>query len=444
MWFDYGVTATNQAMARLFVVPPSLGVEYRVLNGYVYVSANSVTDDKTLARRAELFTRRGGRYYRHWAELYERWVEKVERTNRELEALVVPELPEFEDEAVVAEARGTGSSHELLVAYDGLLERLDRIFQYHFELLNLGYAAYLVFYELCREAFPDITDQTVARMVSGIELLVLRPDDELKRLARLALELGVAGAVAEASDEEALRTALSDIEPGGARWLADFDATKNAWFYFSYGTGVYHHHRSWIDDTGLPIAAIGDYVQRLEGGEDISRPYAAVLAERERITAEHRALLAEEMRRLFDERLSLARTVFPFIEDHQVHIEHRFFTIFWNKAREFGALMARHGFLAEQEDVFYLRHGEVREALEELRLQWSSGGAGAPRGPGHWPPIVERRRSIHRRCGSGCRHRSSVGHPRRSPIRSRSCSGGSPTSACRSGSRPWRASTIAR
>ena len=86
-------------------------------------------------------------------------------------------MPEFEDEAVVAEARGTGSSHELLVAYDGLLERLDRIIQYHFELLNLGYAAYLVFYELCRGAFPDITDQTVARMVSGIELLVLRPDE---------------------------------------------------------------------------------------------------------------------------------------------------------------------------------------------------------------------------------------------------------------------------
>ena len=48
-------------------------------------------------------------------------------------------------------------------------------------------------------------------MVSGIDLLVLRPDEELKRLARLALELGVAGAVAAATDEEALRTALSEI-----------------------------------------------------------------------------------------------------------------------------------------------------------------------------------------------------------------------------------------
>ena len=57
----------------------------------------------------------------------------MEETTRELETLVVSELPELEDEAVVTEARGVGSSHELLVAYDGLLEGLDRMWQYHFE-----------------------------------------------------------------------------------------------------------------------------------------------------------------------------------------------------------------------------------------------------------------------------------------------------------------------
>ena len=43
-----GVLALNQASSRLFVVPPSLGVESRVINGYVYVAANSVTDEAAL------------------------------------------------------------------------------------------------------------------------------------------------------------------------------------------------------------------------------------------------------------------------------------------------------------------------------------------------------------------------------------------------------------
>ncbi len=394
VFFDYADAALNQANSRLFAVPPSLGIEARVLNGYVYISANSVTDEAALARRAELFMRRGGYYFEHWDELYARWLEKVEQTIRDLAELAVPDLPEFEDEAVVIEGRGLGSSHALLHAYDRLLEGFDRICQYHFEFQNLAHAAYLVFYELCRQAFPGIPDQSVARMVSGIDSVILRPDDELRRLARLALELGVGERVRVATTEDELRAALAGSE-AGATWLADFEETKDPWFCFSYGNGLYHHHRSWIDNPTLPIATIASYVERLEAGEDISRPHAAIAAERERITGEYRALLPEELRQAFDEQLALARTVFPHVESHGFYIDHWYHTLFWNKVREFGALLAKHDFLVDGEDVFFLRHDEVRSALEELRLDWSTGGAGQARGPLYWPPIVRQRKAIY-------------------------------------------------
>ena len=198
--FEYAVVAMNQASSRLFVDPRSLGVECRLLNGYVYLSANPVTDEATLERRAELFAGRAGHYYEHWDELYEGWLEKVEAATTELAGLEVPEMPEVEDESIVTDGRGLGSSHALLHAYDRLLEGVDRIFQYHFEFLGLGYGAYLAFYERCRERFPDISDQTIAKMVSAIDVLVLRPDDELRRLARLAVELGVSRQVASADE----------------------------------------------------------------------------------------------------------------------------------------------------------------------------------------------------------------------------------------------------
>ena len=392
--FEWAVVALNQTNARLFAFPSSLGVECRILNGYVYVTANSVRDETALARRGELFTERGGYYYEHWDELYDRWVEKVEAATAELVALEVPELSELEDEKVVTEGRGVGSSYLLLRAYDHLLEGYDRIFQYHFELLNLGYGAYFLFYELCRDLFPGIDDKTLAKMVAGIDVLVLRPDEELKRLAGFALGLGIGDLVKRAASEAELRTTLSGGE-AGELWLTDYEQTKDPWFYFSCGTGAfYHHHRSWIDDPTLPIAAIGSYIERLEAGEDISRPTAAILAERERITAGHRELLPEDQREAFDRSLELARTVFPYVENHAFYIDHRYLTIFWNKVREFGALLARHRFLADAEDIFLLRHDEVRSALEDLRLWWSS-GAGAACGPSHWPPLVEGRKSIY-------------------------------------------------
>jgi pyruvate,water dikinase len=393
--FDQAVAALNHVSSRLFVVPGSRGVEYRILLGYAYVSPSSVTDEAELALRADLFSRRGGYYYEHWDELYDRWVQKVEAATRELQELDVPDLPEIEDESVVTEGTGLGTGYALLRAYDQVLEGIDRILEYHFEFLNLGYAAYLVFYELCGEALPEITEQTIAKMVSGIDVLVLRPDAELRRLARAAVDLGVADDVAVARDEDELVRRIGGSE-AGRRWLEDFEATKDPWFYFSYGSCVfYHHHRSWIDDTTLPIRTIASYIRLLAAGEDIDRSRAAAIAERERVTGEQRALLAEETGERFDEALALARKVFPFVENHNFYIDHRYLTIYWNTLRKFGALLTRHGYLDDVEDLFFLRPDEVRSALEELRLDWSS-GAGVPRGPHHWPPIVERRRAIYR------------------------------------------------
>ena len=306
----------------------------------------------------------------------------------------MPDLPEFEDESIVIEGRGFASSHALIVAYDRLLESFDRICHYHLELANLGYGAYLVFYELVRGTFPDISDQTIAKMVGGIDVLVLRPDEELKRLARLAVESAVAGQIQAAHGEAELRAALAGNDAGEA-WLADFEATKEPWFNFSYGNGLYHHHRSWIDDPSLPIEMISSYTKRLQAGEEIFRPYDMVRAERDRITDEYQSLVPAEARQAFDDALALARTVFPHIEDHNFYIDHWSHTVFWNKVREFGALLARHEFISDQEDVFFLRDDEVRSALEELRLTWSSGGAGLGRGPAYWPPIIERRKSIY-------------------------------------------------
>jgi pyruvate,water dikinase len=382
----------GQAAARLFVLPSSVGMEYRLLNGYVYVSVNAVTDEAAVERRAQLFARRGGYYYRDWDELYDRWRTKIEEAIAELEAIGVPDLPEFEDEDLVTEGRGLGSGHALLDAYAQVLRNVDRVMHYHFELLNLGYAAYVVFYELCRRAFAGIRDDAIARMVSGAKVLAARPDDELRRLARRAVELGVTEGVRGATGESELADVVGATEPG-ARWLAEFEATKHPWFYFSYGNGLYSHHRSWIDDPSLPIAAIGTYIERLEAGEDLLRTSAAV-GERDRITGEYRALLAREDRAAFDDALALARTVFPFVEDHGFYVEHWYLSIFWDKVREFGRVLARHRFIAEPDDVFFLRYDEVRHALEELRIVWSAGGEGAARGPWHWPPIVARRSAM--------------------------------------------------
>ena len=179
-------------------------------------------------------------------------------------------------------------------------------------------------------------------------------------------------------------------------------AVKEPWFYYSNGNGFYHHHRSWIDDSVVPLAYLQNHLKRLEAGEDISRPLAEVSAERDQISADYRALLGnEDAIAAFDQNLGLARLVFPYVESHNFYVEHWYHTIFWNKVREFGALLARHRFLDDAEDVFYLQRHELSDALVDLRLAWAAGSEG--RGPGYWPPIVPGASRSWRRCAASRR-----------------------------------------
>src|SRR3954452_19470810 len=66
---DSAFMSTGVMNTRVFALPPALGIDVRVLNGYVYMSANGVEDPAEIGRRAGEFAVRVGHYYRNWPEL---------------------------------------------------------------------------------------------------------------------------------------------------------------------------------------------------------------------------------------------------------------------------------------------------------------------------------------------------------------------------------------
>ncbi len=385
--------AVNQLTTRVWLIPPSLGIDHRVVNGYLYVSPNAITDPAEIARRAEYFTRRAGHYFENWDSIYAAWVEKAEDCIERLKAISFSPLPDVEAESVVTEHHGVYSTFHLQQSYAALTASLFEMGSYHFEMLNLGYGAYLTFREFCQNTFPGITDRTVARMVAGIDILLFRPDDELRKLAQHAIDLGLAAVVLMEDDPDAMLAAIARA-PGGAEWMAALDAVKDPWFWYSTGAGYTHTDRAWMDDMRLPMTALKGYVQRLEDGDSIDRPLEQVLAERDRITSEYSELIADAaQQQAFTGLVQLARTVYPYVENHNFYVEHWHHSIFWSKVRELGRVFVAHGFFADEDDIFFLRRTEVMDALYDLCIGWAT-GTGA-RGPTYWPEIVERRRGIY-------------------------------------------------
>ena len=384
--------ALGAANTRVHCLPTTLGIDYRIVNGRVYIGGNGVTDPDEIARRTEEFQKRAFHYYAHWESLYDQWKEKMRRLIADAQALPEPSLPDLEPLEHVHAGRGIASNHALLDSYHRTLEGYFRMWHHHFEFLLLGYGAYMTFFAFCKKAFPEITDQTIARMVAGFEAEIFRPDEEVKRLARRAVELGVDGKFIDGAEVDDVLKSLDQMGEPGRAWLDELETSRNPWFNVNTGDGFYHYHRSWNDDLSLPFSALPGYIAKVRAGERLERPIEQLMAERQQLILGYRDLLStDEERAAYDQMIGLACRVFPYVEGHKFYCEHWYTNLFFNKIRRFGALLADHGLLADGEDVFHLNRYELEQAIIDVMTAWSTGSP--PRGTARFPALVEERKA---------------------------------------------------
>ena len=251
-------------------------------------------------------------------------------------------MPEFEPLEHVRAGRGIASNHYLLEIYQKTLEGYFRMWHHHFEFLLLGYGAYMTFFAFCKKAFPEISDQTVARMVAGMDAEIFRPDEEVRRLARRAVELKVDGQFVDGRSVKDIIASLEKAGAPGREWLEELQTSRDPWFNINVGDGFYHYHRSWNDDLSMPFAGIPGYIRRFQAGESLDRPVERLQAERRQLIQEYRELLgSDEERGAYDQMITLAHRVFPYVEGHKFYCEHWYTNLFFNKIREFGGSAGR-------------------------------------------------------------------------------------------------------
>ncbi|MFH5822941.1 PEP-utilizing enzyme [Georgenia sp. AZ-5] len=249
----------------------------------------------------------------------------------------------------------------------------------------------MTFFQFCKQAFPLITDQTISRMVAGVEVLAFRPDDELRRLAALGVELGLTDRLTSEGNPEEILASLAGSEEG-RRWTEAFERAKTPWFSYFAEYGFTHDQQTWASDLSIPLQGIARYATKIAAGEDISRPVERLRAERDEIVAEYRALLTEDEAKQFDELVGLAGKVFPYIEEHNIYVEHWAHDVFWQKAWELADLLLAAGFTEQRDDMFYLNRFELDTVLFDVVDSWAIGVPA--RGKRRWQEAIARRRGV--------------------------------------------------
>ena len=366
----------SQYTTRVFCIPPAQGIAQRMVGCYLYICAIAPPPEEIIGEKAALFEKRVFYVFEHYDELWEKWLTKFKALGNEMSALEIPqELPKFVPEDQVLPApTGVYASYYLIESFDKLVNQMFKGWQYHFEMLNLTYLAYLMFGDVCRKLFPGISESAIGKMVAGAYVSMFKPEEELCRLARLATSSsGVADILKSDSSAEQKIAELEKI-PDGKNWLEEYDKAKDPWFYVSCGSGWLHYEGSWINTPEIPYGYIKSYVERLEKGETIERSLDDVNKERDKTVTQYRELIkTDEDRVSFDNAYKTVRTIYKYAEDHLFWVEHWFHTIWFSKIREFGKLMVNNGMLNEVDDIYMFTRYEIPELLTEVATGWALG-----------------------------------------------------------------------
>lgn len=387
---EFAVKCLGQYNTRQWLIPPANGIDFKIHNGYCYMSPVGVAPE-LIGDRVPQFLERAGFYFQNWNTLLDNWHVKVKGVIDEMEAVKFEPLPEVIDIEWVKNGVGLDPTYHLIQNYDKMIDLCYKTWMYHFEFLNLGYAAYLDFFGFCKETFPGIPDLSIAKMVQGVEVDLFRPDEELRKLSKLALELKLTDIISSNSLDAALVALGASAE--GKQWIEAWENAKYPWFNFTTGNGFYSTDKYWIENLDIPFGYIQDYVSRLVNGENIDRPTEEIAAERDRITEEYRdSIPSAEAQAAFDGKLGLARVVFPYVENHNFYIEHWAMCVFWRKMRELSSVFVQAGFYDDIYDMFYFRREEIHQLLFDYGRGWAMGVPSI--GPDYLPNEIARRKKI--------------------------------------------------
>jgi pyruvate, water dikinase len=386
----------SQYTTRVFCIPPAQGIAQRMVGCYMYICAIAPPPEHIIGEKAALFEKRVFYVFEHYDELWDKWLIKFKALGEEMKSVEIPDnLPDYVPENEVLPApKGYYVSYDIIEAFDKLVNMMFKGWQYHFEMLNLTYLAYLMFGDVSRKLFPGISESSIGKMVAGAYVSMFRPEEELCRLSRLASSMSEVPGILKSDIPVEQKISELNKASDGKKWLEAFDKAKDPWFSVSCGSGWFHHEGSWITNLEIPYGYIKSYVERLEKGEKIERSLDELDKERDRTVAKYRELIkSEEDLKSFDDAYKTVRVIYRYAEDHLFWVEHWFHTIWFDKIRAFGRLLVNNGILNEIDDIFMFNRYEIPEILTEVATGWAL-GVNIPLRSDYYKEKVDKRRKI--------------------------------------------------
>jgi pyruvate,water dikinase len=343
----------TQMAAENIGLPVGRGMRFRLGGTHVYMSPIDMTSQWGIGWRAERF---GGFLRTFLDSVQEIWGARERELDSAHGYFVNLDVGQLDDPQLTT---------ALADAYD--YHRWA--WTIHFELMYPLIANYLGFYHLVGELGLDPAN--VSRYLAGERTSILETDEALWALAARARELGV--------DETIRTTHPRDLRQqlGGTVWWRELEQFLDR-FGWRMEENCVINTPPWIDDPTPPLVALRSFLSQPQ--HDFAAAQRAAIEERDRAIDEARSAIGNrsDVER-FDAALeSCRRANFAWWNDHHnPYIDKRAGVPLYRLNMELGRRLVDRGDLAEPEDVFFVFHQELFEALDEP-VRWGELSALVP------------------------------------------------------------------
>ncbi|MFT5086913.1 MAG: phosphohistidine swiveling domain-containing protein [Candidatus Latescibacterota bacterium] len=255
------------------------------------------------------------------------------------------------------------SPQEILAHYDETLQRLNRLWDLHFQIVVPVYVVMGLFDDLYKDLFEDEGAFSSYLLLGGFDNKTLEVGRALWDLSRKATAADVRSALDKNSGDEVI--AALESSDAGQVFLRELRAFLNE--YGERGPTWSLSQPSWIEDPMPVVQNLRDYIGQESGDPHVN--LANQITEREEALSKVRALLAgypQQARDQFDFLYGASKTAVVLTEDHNFWIDFKASYRVRLVLVEAGRRLAVANVLADANDVFYLGVDEVRAALAAL------------------------------------------------------------------------------
>jgi rifampicin phosphotransferase len=276
-------------------------------------------------------------------------------------------LPEILDHLAAMEAvdpRAVPSTVGLVDVLESYWERLERLWELHFEIVFPAYVAVSEFEDLHRELFGG-EGLDAYRLLGGFPTRTFEVGCDLWRLSRIALRSSAVTEIRATHAAADIPAALRAI-PEGAELLAELDAHLAAFGHRTATWGL--ATKSFVEDPAPVLKVLKDYVTRPEADDparELARQAgerdAAVAAARERLRGYPGPIAAE-----FEAMLEAAQFGLVLTEDHGFWIDAYAISLVRDLLSEMGRRLVAERILDDPDDVLMLTYDELRVAALDL------------------------------------------------------------------------------